>query len=127
LKPIEVLGANDEKVNLYIDVKPFEYRKSIMFIPIKELVDILSIGVALQIASHYKIQLTEVNSPGDDLHGTKAFVANLEGDVEDYYKTNREKRKTEEEYVLAKQKLVSAVSLLFEAKKQFAKDILSKL
>lgn len=125
MKPHEVFVIQDEEVDLYINNKPFTFRKSIMFIPNKELVDIFSIGVASQIASHCSVQLIEVDSSDSDLHGVKAFAINLEGDVADYYKINRKKKKTyEEEYDLAKQKLLSAVSMLFEAKKRFARNVL---
>jgi len=134
LKPIEVLGANGEEAKLYIDVKPFVFEESIMLIPISGLVDIFSVEVALQIINQVNrnqnedlIYLTEVNSPDDDLHGTKAFAIDLKKSMADYDKTNRKERGTEEEYNLAKQKLVSAVSLLFEAKKRFARNILSRL
>lgn len=129
MKPVETLGANGEGVDLYLDVDLSAFRKSIMFIPVKELVDLFSIGVASQIVNDGQnpVYLTEVNSPDSDLHGVKAFAINLERDTADYYEANRKERRTNEEYDLAKQKLVSAVSKLFEAKEQFVRNSLSRL
>ena len=128
MRPVEILKANGEEVELYIDIKPFAFRKSIMFIPIKGLVDRFSIKVVERIvADHDAVQLTDVNKLNSDLHGIKAFTINLEGDTADYYEANRENRGTEVEYALAKQKLVNVVSKFFEAEKLFAEDILNKL
>ena len=129
MKPIEISGANGEEVELYINVKPFMFRESIMLIPIRGLVDIFSLEVASQIANNDQnsVYLTEVNSLGSDLHGVKAFAVNLKKGIADYYKENRKERNTKKEYNLAKQELINSVSTLFEAKKRFARDILSRL
>ena len=126
MKPIEILEVNGEEIGLYINPKLGPRGGSILFIPIKELVDTFSIEVASQVASHCLVQLHEINSLGSKLHDVLAFALDLEKDLSNYFEENREERETEKEYNSAKQKLLDAVSVLFEIKTQYAKGVVEQ-
>ncbi len=120
MEPVESLKVNGEEIGLYINSKPFVLGKDILMIPIKGLVDDFSVEVASEIAVFCSVQLIEVNSPSDDLHGVRAFALDIE-------EVDWRKYKETEEYNSAKQKLLDAVSMFFEAKKLNAKTIVERV
>ena len=120
MEPVEIVVINGEEIELYINSKPFVPRKDILMIPIEGLVDDFSVEVALEIAVRCSVQLIEVNSPSDDLHGVRAFALDIE-------EVDWETYKEEGEYNLAKQKLLDTASILLEAKKLNAKILVERV